>query len=88
MELVGCTPLDLMAHLESKFLLGMTWENRHLWHIDHIIPCDAFDLIDPGQQRACFHWTNLQPLWSSDNLSKSNKITIGDESELEALVED
>jgi hypothetical protein len=52
----------------------MSWHNRELWHIDHIIPCDSFDLSNPDQQKKCFHYTNLQPLWKEDNLKKSNKL--------------
>jgi hypothetical protein len=44
------------------------------WHVDHIIPCSSFDLTDSEQQKKCFHYTNLQPLWAIDNLKKSNKI--------------
>lgn len=69
-NLTGCTPQELVNHIASKFLPGMTWENRNLWHIDHIIPCAAFDLTDPEQQRKCFHYTNLQPLWGVDNQTK------------------
>jgi len=74
MELVGCTIAEIRAHLESKFSPGMTWENcgRNGWHIDHIRPCDSFDLEDSDQQRICFHFTNLQPLWEPNNISKSN----------------
>ena len=48
----------------------MSWENMGEWHLDHIRPCASFDLTDPDQQRQCFHYSNLQPLWASDNLSK------------------
>jgi hypothetical protein len=56
----------------------MTRENHGIWHIDHITPCTAFDLTDPEQQKKCFHYTNLQPLWASDNIRKGNKIILGD----------
>ena len=72
--LVGCTPSFLRAWIESKFLPGMTWENRDQWHIDHIIPLAKFDLSDLTQQVAAFHYTNLQPLWAADNLRKSDKV--------------
>ena len=74
-ELIGCTIEQLMDHLESLFLEGMTWENkgRNGWHVDHIRPCDSFDLTDPDQQKQCFHFSNLQPLWEADNIRKSNK---------------
>lgn len=44
------------------------------WHVDHIIPCAAFDLTKPAEQAKCFHYSNLQPLWATDNYRKSNKI--------------
>ena len=79
-ELIGCTIEELWKQLEKNFKPGMTKENYgHLtWHVDHIIPCSSFDLSDPEQQKKCFHYTNLQPLWASDNLSKGKKIISGD----------
>lgn len=74
MELVGCSLPELKAHLESLFQPGMSWDNYGKWHIDHIMPCASFDLLDPEQQRECFHYTNLQPLWASDNLRKHDKL--------------
>lgn len=74
LDLLGCSAIFLKSYLESKFLPGMSWERRHEIHIDHIKPCDSFDLTDPGQLKACFHYTNLQPLWAKDNQRKSNKI--------------
>jgi len=73
MELIGCTRDQLLAHIKAQFLPGMSWESRNEWHIDHILPCVAFDLLDPIHQRACFHYTNLQPLWGADNLRKKDK---------------
>lgn len=70
LNLVGCSAAQLFHHIERQFVKGMTWENRHLWHIDHIRPCAQFDLTDPAQQRACFHFTNLRPLWKKQNLEK------------------
>lgn len=73
MELCGCDGKFLAKHLECLFQPGMTWENYGKWHVDHIRPCSAFDLSIPEQQKECFHYTNLQPLWASDNLKKSHK---------------
>jgi hypothetical protein len=75
-DLLGCTVLNAREHLEKQFKEGMTWENhgKYGWHIDHIIPCSSFDLTDPEQQKKCFHYTNLQPLWWKENISKGNKI--------------
>lgn len=76
MELVGCTIAELRTHLESLFTEGMTWEKFMAGeiHIDHKHPCARFDLTDPEQQRACFHHSNLQPLWAIDNLSKGDRV--------------
>lgn len=75
-DLLGCKVEFFMQYLESKFSKGMTWDNhsRNGWHIDHIIPCANFDLTDPEQQKKCFHYSNLQPLWAVDNLRKSDKV--------------
>jgi len=73
MNLVGCDIDSLRLHLEKLFEDGMNWDNHGEWHIDHIRPCASFDLTDPEQQRVCFHYTNLQPLWAKDNLSKGDK---------------
>lgn len=63
-ELLGCSLQEFLKHLEGQFVEGMNWNNYgNLWHIDHILPCASFDLTDPEQQRKCFHYTNLQPLW-------------------------
>lgn len=77
LELLGVDDISVVReHLESLFQPGMTWENHGLrgWHIDHIRPCASFDLTDPEQQRACFHYTNLQPLWAHENLSKGDRL--------------
>jgi hypothetical protein len=76
MVLIGCSITELRKHLESQFEPGMTWDNHstHGWHIDHIIPCKHFNLTDPEQQKICFHYTNLQPMWAKDNLSKGDRI--------------
>lgn len=73
--LIGCSLDALVAHLESQFKPGMNWSNYTFkgWHIDHKKPCALFDLSDPEQQKQCFHYTNLQPLWWWENLAKSDK---------------
>lgn len=47
------------------------------WQIDHIIPCASFDLSDIEQQKKCFHYSNLQPLWAEDNFKKSDYMPDG-----------
>lgn len=75
-ELLGCSVGECRKYLESKFLPGMSWDNYGDWHIDHIIPCASFDLTKPEEQLKCFHYTNLQPLWATDNIKKSDKIQV------------
>jgi hypothetical protein len=75
-EALGCTLDELKAHLERQFQTGMSWDNwsKTGWHVDHIRPLSAFDLTKPAQFNAAVHYTNLQPLWASDNLSKHAKV--------------
>lgn len=74
--LTGCSLSCLRAHLESLWREGMSWENYGVkgWHIDHVKPCASFNLSAPEEQRACFHWSNLQPMWASENKSKGDKM--------------
>lgn len=69
-QLLGCSVHDFRRYLEKKFTAGMSWKNYGLWHIDHIIPCCSFDLTKIEEQQKCFHYTNQQPLWATDNLRK------------------
>lgn len=83
---IGCTPAYLKTYIESLFTPDMSWDYVISGdiHIDHIVPCTSFDLTDPAQQKQCFHYTNLQPLWKTTriingveylgNLNKSSKI--------------
>ena len=72
---LGCTIDEFKTYLESKFQTGMTWENQgaYGWHIDHIKPLASFDLTDRKQLLIACHYTNLQPLWATDNLIKGDK---------------
>jgi hypothetical protein len=71
MKLIGCSVEQLKQHLEQKFTKGMSFSNYGKWHIDHIKSCARFDLSKPEEQKRCFHYTNLQPLWAVDNLRKN-----------------
>jgi hypothetical protein len=66
---------QLKSHLESKFQLGMTWDNYGQWHIDHIKPESWFkyDSIDDESFKKCWSLDNLQPMWAIENIKKSNK---------------
>lgn len=74
-ELLGCSVSELWIHLETQFTDGMTKENygQDGWEVDHIVPCDSFDLTNHEEQKKCFHFSNLQPLWKTENASKGNR---------------
>ena len=76
LKLLGCSIKTVRKHIESQFKSGMSWSNYgyYGWHIDHIIPCSSFDLSKPSEQKKCFHYTNLQPLWAKDNMQKGNRL--------------
>ncbi len=71
LDLLGCSIDNLKKHIESQFKSEMTWENHgEIWEIDHIIPCSNFNLTDIEQQKQCFHYTNLQPLFKTTDIAK------------------
>lgn len=76
LEMAGCTTQFLCEWLESQFAEGMSWGNMGEWHIDHIIPCAAFDLADSHQQLVAFHYTNLRPLWGKENAAKRDNLPV------------
>lgn len=78
---LGCSIQEFKQHIESKFTKGMTWEKYGSFtdangtqsigfHIDHIIPCKAFDFKNPQEILLCFHWRNCQPMWGIENMRK------------------
>lgn len=75
-ELLGCKISELKSLFSQKFTQGMSWKKFLAGeiHIDHIKPCISFDLTKESEQRKCFNYKNLQPLWAKDNLSKGAKI--------------
>jgi len=73
LELLGCSVKFLKLWLQLQFKDGMSWSNYGKWHVDHIRPCASFDMSNSEHQKACFNYTNLQPLWAKDNLEKSAK---------------
>jgi len=77
-DLLGCSVKELKKWLESQFTKGMSWDNYGIngWEIDHIYPCSKFNLEQPYEQKICFNWFNLQPMWARDNRIKSNKLIV------------
>ncbi len=82
-QYVGCTYNELLDHLESQFEEGMTWENHGVgdnkWQVDHFKPQSRFDPTIEEESFKCWHYTNLQPMWSSENISWKDKKKPGDE---------
>ncbi len=71
-DFLGCSWGFFESYLESKFLPGMSWENRILWEIDHIVPLSSARTEDDIFKLS--HYTNLQPLWARENRAKGAKL--------------
>ena len=73
-EILGCDYEVFKVYIENQFQEGMTWENHGQfgWHYDHIIPASSAETEEELYQLN--HYTNFQPLWWNDNLSKSDKL--------------
>ena len=78
MKLIGCSINKCIKHLEKQFKDNMSWSNYGKWHIDHKIPCVSFDLSKISEQKECFNYKNLQPLWAIDNLKKHEDLILPD----------
>lgn len=73
---IGCSIPFLKRHLASMWHGRMSWENYgRAWHVDHIIPCSAFDHTKEEEIAKCWNWQNLRPMWARQNLLKSDQIT-------------
>lgn len=77
-NILGCAIPEFIKHLQSLFTEGMTLDNHgnceECWHIDHKIPLATAE-TEEDIIKLC-HYTNLQPLWRNDNLSKGKKYEI------------
>ena len=79
-ETLGAEWEIVKKHVEKQFSKGMNWNNRSLWHIDHVIPLDSAT-TEKELIKLC-HYTNLKPEWAEYNKSKSNKIIEGTQTNL------
>jgi len=73
-EMLGYSKEQLRSHLESQFRLGMSWDNRKSFHIDHIVPVAHFfriGITDPSVINAL---SNLQVLTPEENRLKSDSM--------------
>lgn len=71
-ELLGCDMDTFKAHIKKQFKKGMTWDNHGKWHFDHIKPL-LHDNPDQKEMERRMHYTNIQPLWASENTKKGNR---------------
>jgi len=72
--LIGCSWEFLKNHLEKQFKPNMSWANYGKWHIDHYRPMASFNLLKEKELLKCCNFSNLQPLWAFENLSKGAKL--------------
>jgi hypothetical protein len=79
-ELLGCTINHLLIHLQKTAInngyidFDINNHKKREYHIDHIIPCSAFNLKCEYHQKLCFNYTNLQILKAEENLKKHKTI--------------
>ena len=73
LKLLGCSVPHFFLHIERQFREGMGWHNWGKWVIDHILPCSSFNFWIEGNIQMCFHFSNLQPLWAHENMTKGSK---------------
>jgi hypothetical protein len=71
LDILGCSLDDFKSLIESKFLDGMSWDNYGEWHLDHKIPISWAE--NENEVYILSHFSNFQPLWKFDNLSKGNR---------------
>jgi len=70
--ILGTSVQETKKHLEKQFKKDMSWENKNLWHIDHIIPLSSAK-TEKDLYVLC-HYKNLQPLWARENIIKGSKV--------------
>lgn len=70
-DFIECSSAFLRQHIERQFESWMNWDNYGPgWQMDHKIPLKHFDLFDPQQAKAAFHFSNLKPVSAAYNASK------------------
>ena len=68
-DMIGCTFEFFKEYIENLFKPDMTWHNVH---IDHIIPLASATTEE--EAISLMHYTNCQPLWPLENISKGCKV--------------
>lgn len=93
LKLLGCSKDDFVQWIKFQLTGDMTMENHgSVWHYDHVIPCSLFDQNDQDEREKCWHWSNIQPMLGSDNMSKQNRISkaeiIAHEAKIKKFIDD
>jgi len=71
-EILGCDFETFKEYIESQFTDEMNWDNyASYWQLDHKIPISWSEKEEDVYELN--HYTNFQPLFWRDNISKGNK---------------
>jgi len=74
-QYLGCTMQEFVAHLESLWQPGMTWDNygaeQYHWNMDHVIPLASADTVE--EMHSLCHFSNVRPMWFRLNCKKNDK---------------
>ena len=77
---MGCSIEFLKEYFKPMFIFipqaneMMSWENYpRLWEIDHIIPLSAFDLTNREELLKAVHYSNLRPMWTTQNRREQDR---------------
>lgn len=75
---LGCSREFLLEYIESLWQPGMSWENYgqrgNVWNLDHIKPLSSFNLENRTEFLEACHYSNIRPMWASENYSKRDKL--------------
>lgn len=71
-EILGCDFETFKEHIEVQFTDDMNWDNyASYWQLDHKIPISWSENEEDVYKLN--HYTNFQPLFWKDNISKGNR---------------
>ena len=73
---------ELLAHLKTSWLPGMTWENHgahrlhgpKVWQVGHRIPRAYYNGNNPEDVRRCWSKANVFSQWAVENLEQYTKL--------------
>ena len=71
LDILGCSHVEFMDHIECQFEECMFFDNHGEWELDHILPVSAASTEE--EVILLNHYTNFQPMWATENKSKQNK---------------